>query len=74
MFTFQGLHARHFIQAFDAFILLKQCWRLAIQRIDVTDFILQFGVMLGSEPIAVEVGLNLGIFLKAAPRGAARST
>jgi hypothetical protein len=73
VFPFQGLHAGHLIQTLDAFTLFGQGWRLAIERIDVINFVLKFGIMLRGEPIAVQMRLDLGIFLKVSPRGAERS-
>lgn len=74
VFAFQGLHAGHLIQAFDAFALFCQGWRLTIQRIDIIDFVLKLVVMLGGEPVTVQMRFDLGIFLKDVPRGGVRWT
>jgi hypothetical protein len=74
VFAFQGLHAGHFIQAFDALALFCQGWCLVIQRIDVMNFILKLVVMFGGEPVTVQMRFDLGIFLKVAPRGGVRWT
>jgi hypothetical protein len=74
VFAFQGLYAGHFIQAFDTLALFCQGWRLVIQRIDVMDFVLKLAVMLGGEPVTVQVRFDLGIFLKDVPRGGVRWT
>lgn len=74
VFAFQGLHAGHFIQAFDALALFCQGWRAVIQCIDVMDFVLKLGIMLGGEPVTVQVRFDLGLFLKVAPRGGVRWT
>lgn len=72
MFAFQGLHTGHFIQALRPFALLGQFWRLTIACVDVRGFGFELLIVLGRQPVAVQMGLDVRIFLKASPHVGAR--
>lgn len=72
MLALQGLHAAQLIRTHHLLTFLNQLWRLAIQTIDVFNFLVKSLIMNVCQPIADPVRLKIAFFLKASLRVWAR--
>lgn len=72
MFAFQRLDAGHFIGTFNALALFGELWSRFVQSVDIADLGIKIGFIRRGEPVAVQMWLNDGLFLKAWPHGEER--
>jgi hypothetical protein len=67
MFAFQCLNASHFIGTFNALASFSELGSLFVQPVDLADLGIKIGFIRMGEPVAVQMWLNDGLFLKAWP-------
>ncbi len=73
MLPFQSLDPAQLIVTDDPLPLLSQCLRLVIETIDVAVFFVKLLISFGGQPIADQVGFDVGLFLKDVRRGGPKS-
>jgi hypothetical protein len=64
MFAFQGLDTGQFIIADDPFALASQFSRLMIQLIHIGILGLKLIIIFAGQPVADQMGFEIGLFLK----------
>ena len=72
MLAFQSLYPTQLVRAERPFALFGQFWRLAIQGIDVLNFLIKLLVRNLCQPVPYQMGFEIALFLKASPRAGAR--
>ena len=72
VFPLQSLHTGQLIGAQRPFSLLDSLWCLAIHGVDVLYLLIKVLIRDWIQPIAHLMGFEIGLFLKASPRVAAR--
>lgn len=64
MFAFQSLDPGQFIIANDPVALASQFSRLMIQIIDISILGFKLSIMVAGQPVADQMGFEIGLFLK----------
>jgi hypothetical protein len=65
MFAFQRLQAGHLIGTFNALPLFGKFRGLFVQPVDIADLGIKIAFIGGCQPVAAQMWLNDGLFLKA---------
>ena len=73
MLPFQGLDTGQLIVTDDPLALLNQLLGLVIETIDLTVYSVKLLISLSSQPIADQMGFEIGLFLKAFRRDGPKS-
>ena len=73
MLAFQRLDPGQLIITDDPLPLLSQFLGLVIETIDVAVFFVKLFILFGSQPIADQMGFEIGLFLKDVRRGGPKS-
>ena len=73
MLPFQGLDPGQLIVTDDPLTLFSQFLRSVIETIDVAVFFVKLLIPFGGQPIADQVGFEIGLFLKDVRRGGPKS-
>ena len=73
MLSFQGLDPGQLIVTDDPLTLPGQFLRPIIETIDVAVLFVKLLIPVGSQPIADQMGLDIGLFLKDVRRGGPKS-
>jgi hypothetical protein len=73
MLPFQGLNPGQLIVTDDPLTLLRQFLGPVIETVDVTVFLVKLLISCGGQPIADQMGFEIGLFLKDVRRGGPKS-